>query len=375
MSSVPTPASPSRGSFATGASCLAVLAITTLAAACGPAEAAPAGAPQVGHAPAMDSEYKVVTGWPRFPDGVSIGQASALAVNSQGEVILFQRGHAEDENAQGKLDAPTIMVFDPTTGELLRTMGHGLFSNPHGMSVDAEDNIWIADSGQHQVMKLSPEGEVLLTVGVDGVPGEDETHLAGVTDVAVAADGSFYVSDGYGNNRVVKFDAQGNFLFDWGGAPGDGPGEFDLPHGITLDDEGRVYVADRTNSRVQIFEADGTFITEWTHWQGQARGDMGRPWGLEYANGSIYVADGGEYWLTGQYTSNQPDTLPIDMAQIQRFDMDGTLMEAWGEFGPQDGRMVWPHDVTVDHDGAVYSVEVHTGQRIQKWAPGGGNIR
>ena len=342
---------------------------------------APSGTPdaEAGERPAAAaqsaSDYAVVTGWPDYPNGVSIGQASGVAVNSANEVILFQRGQASDRNADGTLDAPVLMFFDATTGELLRTMGENMFGNPHGLDVDDEDNLWIADNRLHQIMKLSPTGEVLLTIGVAGERGETETLLNGVTDVAIAPDGSIWASDGYGNNRVVKYDASGNFLLQIGGERGSEPGRFDLPHGITVDDDGRVYVADRTNSRVQIFDQEGTFLEEWTHWAGQAPGDAGRPWGLEYHDGSIYVADGGEYWLHSQFVSDRPDTLPVDMAQIQRFDRDGNLQEAWGHYGRQEGRMIWPHDVSVDHDGNVYSVEVDIGQRLQKWARGGGSIR
>lgn len=364
--------------FTAPGSCLAV-ALTTLLVGCGPAESAMPSTQSAQSAaifgPPTNSDYKVVTGWPRYPSGVSIGAASGVAVNSHNEVILFQRGTAADRGANGLLNASTIMVFDATSGELLREMGQGLFGNPHGLDVDAEDNLWIADNRLHQIMKLSPTGEVLMSIGVAGESGEDETHLNGVTDVAIGPDGSIWASDGYGNNRVVKYDSEGNFLFQIGGARGSASSEFDLPHGITVDDQGRAYVADRTNARVQVFEADGTFVTEWTDWAGNAPGDMGRPWGLEFHEGSIYVADGGEYWLVSQFRSDSPDTLPFDMAQIQRFDLDGNLQEAWGFYGPQEGRMVWPHDVSVDQDGGVYSVEVHTGQRLQKWARGGGSVR
>ncbi|MDT8370069.1 MAG: peptidyl-alpha-hydroxyglycine alpha-amidating lyase family protein, partial [Longimicrobiales bacterium] len=321
-------------------------------------------------------DYAVVTGWPRYPDGMTIGRASGVAVNGDDEVILFHRATARDRNAEGLLDAPTLLVFDAASGELLRTMGEGRFANPHGLDVDDEGNLWIADNRLHQVMKLSPGGEVLMTIGEAGVSGATESLLNGVTDVAIAPDGSIWVSDGYGNNRVVKYDASGAFLFEIGGAePGTGPGEFELPHGITVDDDGRVYVADRTNARVQVFSPEGEFLAEWTHWAGNDPGDPGRPWGLEYRDGSIWVADGGEYWLTRQFRSERPDTLPFDMAQLQRFDTNGVLQEAWGYYGPQDGRMIWPHDISVDSEGGVYSVEVHEGQRLQKWAPGGGSVR
>ena len=340
-------------------------ALLTLAAC------AQAGPDEVVAAATDDQSYAVVYGWPSLPAGYRMGQAAGLAVNSRNEVVLFHRADQSWLREDGMITRPTIMVLDGATGEVVREIGAGLFRNAHGTAVDSEDNIWVTDNNLHQVFKLSPEGEVLLVVGEEGVRGEDETHFNGVTDVAVAPDGSFYVSDGYGNNRVAKFDAQGNFLFDWGGERGTGPGQFDLPHGITLDDEGNVYVADRTNSRIQKFDAEGNFLAEWTQWQSA---DLGRPWGLEYHDGSIFVADGGEYWLVSQFRTERPDTLPLDRAQIQRLDMQGNVVEAWGEYGRHDGQMVWPHDVTVDGDGNVYSAEVHQGMRIQKWARGGGSV-
>lgn len=348
----------------------AVLALS--AGACSPRDA---GEATLTATAPVDEPFHVVSGWPKYPEGVRIGQATAVAVNSANEVILFQRGLPGDRGPDGLLEATTLLVFDAQTGELRRTLGEGLFANPHGLDVDDEGNLWVADNRQHQVMKLSPTGDVLLTLGEAGVAGDGDGLFNGVTDVAVAPDGSFWVSDGYGNNRVLKFAADGTQLFVIGGERGAGPGQFDLPHGITVDHAGRAYVADRTNARVQVFDADGTFVAQWVHWAGQAPGDAGRPWGLEYHDGSVYVADGGEYWLVSQYRSERPDTLPFDLAQLQRFDLEGTLLEAWGHFGPQDGRMIWPHDVSVDADGSVYSVEVHDGQRLQKWARGGGIVR
>ena len=143
----------------------------------------------------------------------------------------------------------------------------------HGLAVDSKDNVWVTDTGHHQVFKVSHNGELLMTVGTKGVPGLDGTHLNRPTDVVVAPTGEFYVSDGYGNSRVAKFSADGKFLFDWG-SKGTEAGEFDLPHGIALDAKGRVYVADRTNNRIQVFKPDGTFLHQW-----QSE-ELGRPWGL-----------------------------------------------------------------------------------------------
>ena len=116
--------------------------------------------------------------------------------------------------------------------------------------------------GLHQIFKFSHEGNLLLKLGVAKTPGNDSLHFDLPTDVAVADDGSFYVSDGYGNSRVVKFSKEGKYLFEWG-KKGDKPGEFNTPHMIDLDTYGNVYVADRENNRIQKFDAHGIFLKEW----------------------------------------------------------------------------------------------------------------
>lgn len=304
--------------------------------------------------------YHVVNTWPRLPPGYRLDQVAAVAVNSRNEVLVFHRTDRQWLDTSFTIPRPTILKIS-TDGRVIDSLGAGLFRNPHGLAVDAQDNIWVADNNLQQVFELSPEGRVLLTVGEAGVRGQDATHFNGVTDVAVARDGSFYVTDGYGNNRVAKFAADGTFLFDWG-EEGDGPGQFRLPHGITLDPDGRVYVADRTNARIQVFAPDGAFIRQW-------KSDaLGRPWGVEYAGGSLYVVDGGDYWYTRHYRSTRPDTLPLDRARVHRLDPDGNILETWGSFGPYAGQMIWPHDVAVDADGGVYVAEVGFGMRVQKFA-------
>lgn len=308
--------------------------------------------------------YQVVNDWPRLPPGFRFGQVAGVAVTSRNEVLVFHRADRSWLDEDGPIRRPTILRIDATTGRIIDSLGANLFRNPHGIAVDAEDNIWVADNSLHQVFKLSPSGEVLMTLGEAGVRGADATHFSGVTDVAVAADGTIYVTDGYGNNRLVRFSPQGELLFQLGGAePGDGPGEFRLPHGITLDRRGRVYVADRSNVRIQVFEPDGTFITQW---QSSA---LGRPWGLEVApDGFLYVVDGGDYWLTRQFLSDRPDTLPPDRARVHRMDLDGNILDTFGSYGQYAGQFTWPHDVAVDADGGVYVAEVHFGMRVQKFA-------
>jgi DNA-binding beta-propeller fold protein YncE len=123
-------------------------------------------------------------------------------------------------------------------------------------------DVWLTDVGRHQVFKFSHDGQLLLTVGERRLPGWDATHFNEPTGVAVAADGSFFVSDGYQNARVAHFAPDGKFLKE-GGAKGTAPGQFQIPHGVALDDRGRVYVADRQNSRLQTFATAGTFVREW----------------------------------------------------------------------------------------------------------------
>jgi peptidylamidoglycolate lyase len=185
------------------------------------------------------------------------------------------------------ISSPVVTCFDGKTGELVVSWGANLFLNPHGLRVDQSDNIWVTDLGLQPVLKFSRDGKLLMTVGEKGVPGLDGKHFNRPTDVAVAPDGSFYVSDGYGNSRVARFSSDGKFIADWG-RKGDGLGEFDLPHGIALDLEERVYVADRSNSRIQVFTGDGKFLQQWK------RAELGRPWAVAFGtDGYLYVVDGG----------------------------------------------------------------------------------
>src|SRR5260370_34241083 len=200
--------------------------------------------------------YAVVHGWPILPDGMVLGQVSGVAVDAHNHVFIFHR--AEGSWATDKthpIASPTILCFDGTSGRLLASWGENRFLEPHGLRVDAHDNVWVTDRGLQQVFKFSHDGKLLLTLGTERVSGVDATHFAKTTDIAFASDGSLYVSDGYGNNRVAKFSADGKFLFDWG-HKGQGPGEFDLPHSVAVGTPGNGYVADRSNARIQVFDSN-----------------------------------------------------------------------------------------------------------------------
>lgn len=284
--------------------------------------------------------YQVIHGWPQLPEGFSLREVAGVGVDSHNHVFIFHRGHRP------------ILCFDGATGKIISSWGAGMFTTAHGLTIDGQDNVWVTDSGRHQIFKFSHDGELLMTLGVKDVRGLDGTHFSGPTDVAVAPGGEFYVSDGYGNSRVAKFSADGKFLMDWG-SKGDGPGEFDLPHGLALDAQGRLYVADRNNSRIQLFDSNGKLLHVWKSDQ------LGRPWGLEIASdGCLYVVDGGD--------TNQEPT-PNERNRALKLDLKGNILTTWGSFGSYDGQFYWAHDVAVAGNGDVYVTDVFMGMRVQKF--------
>jgi DNA-binding beta-propeller fold protein YncE len=272
-------------------------------------------------------DYRPVAGWPKLPDDIKLGPVSAVAVDATDRVYVFHRG------------AHPILVFD-RDGNFLRTWGDEQIKIAHGLRIDHENNVWVTDIGNHQVLKFDSEGKLLLTLGRKGEPGEGPDHFNKPTDVAVTPSGAFYVSDGYGNSRVVKFSKEGKFLKEWG-KKGTGPGEFDLPHAICLDGKGRVYVGDRENNRVQVFDGDGAFLTQWK--------ESGAPYGLCLVDGRMFVADGRANW-------------------IKVLDLDGRTLGRFGEKGTGPGQFNLPHMLGIDSRGAVYVAEVD-GRRVQKFVP------
>ena len=187
----------------------------------------------------------------------------------------------------------------------------------------------------------------LLTLGERGVSGDDTSHFNRPSDVAIAADGSFYVSDGYGNSRVLKFSADGKFLFQWG-KKGKAAGEFDLPHAIALDTKGNVYVADRQNKRIQVFDDQGKYITEWK--------------GPPFVNPqNIKIGEDGTAFIVD--TGNDQ---PPDRCGLWILNNDGSVIERVGRYGNYDGQFLDPHWVAIAKSGEVYVADF-TGKRVQKF--------
>jgi len=303
--------------------------------------------------PQSDIHYRVVHGWPELPDNTMLDEVSGVAVNSKGNVFVLMRGGRKwpdtGELDQTPIPVPTVFVFDGRSGRLLAKWGDQVMALPHQISTDRNDNVWIADVALHQVFKFSPEGKVLMTIGERGVAGDDHQHFNRPSDVAVASDGSTYVSDGYGNNRVIKFSADGKFMKAWG-EKGSAPGQFDLPHGIALDPRGRVYVLDRGNRRIQVFDPEGKFLAEWKGQSFVNPQDV-----IIDASGNAYVSDSG---------SDQPP----DRCGIWRLRPDGSVAEHFARYGNYDGQFVDPHAVAIDQNQAIYVADFG-GKRVQKFVP------
>lgn len=244
---------------------------------------------------------------------------------------------------------PTVSLIDGRSGKLLAAWGANEFIIPHGLTLDHEDNVWLTDVGRQQVFKFTHDGRLLLTLGERGVAGADKNHFNLPTDVAVLPDGSFYVSDGYRNTRVVKFTADGRYDFEWGGK-GAGPGQFNLPHGVAVDAQGRVFVCDRSNSRLQVFDPRGKFLAEW-------KGPLiGRPYGVSVgADGHIFIIDGGD---SPAKTADRPRALELDA--------EGRVLDRFGGFGSEPGQFQLGHDIAVARDGSVYVADA-AGKRVHKF--------
>ncbi len=260
----------------------------------------------------------------QLPGGYTLGACSAVAVNSQDEVYLFHRGKHP------------ILCFDKE-GKFLRSWGDDQIGIAHGLRIDKEDNVWVTDIGNHQVFKFDPQGKELLALGT-GKSGTETDQFDKPTDIAFGPSGEFFVSDGYGNSRVMKFSPNGGFIKTWG-TRGTRGGEFNLPHSIVVDAKERVLVGDRENNRIQVFDLEGKPLAIWRDYA---------PYGLAFdPAGNLFVADG---------RANKVNLL----------DAAGKVKKSWGRKGPKPGQFDLPHMLAFDSGGNLYVAEIN-GQRLQKF--------
>lgn len=236
--------------------------------------------------------YRTIENWGTLPDNREWGATSAIYPTNDGEHIwVAERCGA---NLCVGSDVDPVMLFD-LDGNVVKSFGAGMIVWPHGMYVDADDNVWIADSVGyapvpagigHTIMKFSPDGELLMKLGVEGVAANGKTVFNKPSDMLVAPNGDIFVADGHdagGNNRIVKLSNTGEFIMEWG-VTGSAHGEFQDPHALAMDSQGRLFVGDRANSRIQLFDQEGNHLETWTQ--------FGRPSGLFIdANDVLYSAD------------------------------------------------------------------------------------
>lgn len=295
--------------------------------------------------------YVTQRDWGELPPGTEWAAVTAVEPSPDGRYIYVIH-RCRDNSCEGRSEPP-ILQYD-YNGKLLASFGTGLFLFPHGATVDNAGNLWVTDargnaSMGHQVIKFSPDGQVLMTLGQPGQGGAGPNLLQQPNDVVVdPVDGDIFVADSHRgglNNRIVHFAADGTYIKEWGGK-GSGPGQLSEPHSIAMDSQGRLFVGDRENNRIQIFSQDGEFIDEWRQ--------FGRPSGLFITPDDIlYVAD----------SESGPDTGANELPGIMKgirigSAVDGKVTAFIEDLEPLRDDHSGAEGVGVDTEGNVYGAVV-----------------
>jgi DNA-binding beta-propeller fold protein YncE len=297
-----------------------------------------------------EAGYRADDCWAQVPEGWTWNEVAGVATDSEDRVYIFSRGKHP------------LMVFNPD-GSFIGSWEENLFSRAHGIFIGSDDSIYCTDDLGHNVRKFTRDGRLLMTLGSPGQRSDtgatsmDYRSIVRAgppfhypTNVALSPSGEIYVSDGYGNARVHKFSAKGELLFSWG-EPGNGPGQFGIPHGIAVDSQGTVYVADRENSRIQIFTPDGKYLSEWT--------DVARPCQIFISReGDFYVAELG--FRAGMWPGTTSPRADSPGGRLSIFDRHGQLRARWGggDNPCAPGDFFAPHGIWVDSHGDIYLGEV-----------------
>jgi len=295
--------------------------------------------------------YEVDASWPKKPPQFEWGAVSGIAVDQKENVWIFNRSQ------------PAIQVYS-SDGEFIRSWLNEQETVAHHIKIDTEGNVWLADIGLHVIRKYTQEGKLLLTLGTPGQPGQDESHLDKPTDMAIAANGDIFVTDGYGNNRVVHFDGKGKFVKEWGSL-GVNADQFSLPHAIAIDSKGKLYIADRNNVRVQVYDQKGNLTDSWQN--------IIVPWGF-------WISLDDEIWVCGsspmqwrndsKYPAAPLGCPPKDQV-FMKFNANGKLLQQWTVPKGKDekekpGEVNWLHTMALDSYGNIYCGDI-IGKRAQKF--------
>ena len=275
--------------------------------------------------------------WGSLPDGWTYKEATAVAVDARDNVYVFNRGNHP------------VIVFD-RDGKFLRSWGEGIFTNPHGVAVGPDETVFCVDASDHTVRKYTTEGKLLMTIGTEGkgAPPMSGDPFSLPTHVAVdPRNGDLYVADGYGNARVHKYTPDGRLLFSWGES-GTNPGQFNVVHNIATDLDRWVYVADRENRRIQVFDPNGKYETQW--------GNLSRAAGVCADHRGRQLVYVGEYFAGQALNSTGTGLGP----RVSIFDTAGNVLARLGDepAGEEPGRFYAPHGIAVDSRGDLYVAEV-----------------
>jgi DNA-binding beta-propeller fold protein YncE len=321
-------------------------------------------------AQALPNPYRIAEGWAQLPNGQPMGAVGKVTVDPDGRHIwavvrcepLADPARFGDECRDSKADS--ILKFSPE-GKVVKSFGGGMFIWPHGIDVDRDGNVWVTDAvaaqrtakgdkrGQ-QVVKFSPEGKVLLTLGTPGVAGDGPAHFNSPSDVVVAPNGDVFVADGHnenGNNRIMKFSKDGKLIKTWG-KTGYAPSEFRAIHAIAMDGSGRLFVGDRSNNRIQLFDQEGKFLTQWTQ--------FGRPSGIFFdTRGQIYVADS-----ESDDVQNPGWEMGIRIGDAKSGWVTAFIQYPWGD--PRETAGNGAEFVAVDREGNLYGGEPRP-KKLQKY--------
>ena len=313
----------------------------------------------------------------KLPPDLHLGEVSGVAVNSKGHVFVFQRGNTTGP-AYGAT-AAQLLEFAPN-GKFIREIGKNLYawSYAHTVRIDKDDNIWAVDKGSDMVIKFNPEGRVVMVFGRKKEASDEAIPWTRVTPPRPAVDGLFrqptdvtwdnegniFISDGYINSRVAKFDKNGGWVKQWGDR-GTKPGEFNTPHSIAADAKGNIYVADRGNRRIQVFDSNGTFIRAMTidvpfdPATRPAQGNMPTPESAAAQNGApwaICISPGANQVL---YSS---DAYP---GRLYKLTLDGKVLGVVGKSGKQPKQFGWIHEIACPSENEIYVAEL-LNWRVQK---------
>ena len=342
-------------------------------AACAGEPTTPVPAPDLPRAGAKGGDgragdYQAVAGWWKpaadHDDTWTWGEVSGVAVDTPDRIIVAVWGDRSADGTEREGSSNYLVVVD-RAGNVVENWSQWdtAFNKPHQVYInpyDPERHVWVVERGggrgvHMQVMKFTNDGsELVMRLGEPDHPTSREEARANPNPgpytygepavLAFLPDGSFLLGDGYWNTRIIKYDAEGEYLMEWGEA-GSGPGQFDLVHGLAVDREHRVYVADRRNNRVQVFTEDGAFIEEWP--------DITDPVG-------VFIDEHHAVWV-----------ISASLHRLLKYNGDGELQHSWGAYGGPGGLaggVFRPHQIDVDQEGNVY-VASWSGGWLNKFTP------